>query len=41
MDVMWTATENMLVAINKNNADIKTECDKAQKEALSQLEAMK
>ncbi|SDM78516.1 extracellular solute-binding protein [Acetanaerobacterium elongatum] len=41
MDVMWSITENMLSAVNKNNADPKTECEKAQKEALSQIEAMK
>jgi Maltose-binding periplasmic proteins/domains len=41
MDVMWTTSENMLVAINKSNADVKTSCEKAQKEALSQIEAMK
>lgn len=41
MDVMWQVTENMLAAINKNNKDIKTECDKAQKDALAKIEAMK
>jgi len=41
MDVMWTVTEGMLAAINKNNGDIKTQCVKAQKDALSKIEAMK
>jgi arabinogalactan oligomer/maltooligosaccharide transport system substrate-binding protein len=41
MDVMWTVTENMLAAVNKNNADIKTQSEKAQKEALTQIAAMK
>jgi len=41
MDVMWTVTESMLANINKNNANIKTECDKAQKDALDKIEAMK
>ena len=40
MDVMWTATENMLAAVNKNGGDPQTECDKAQKEALAQIAAM-
>lgn len=40
MDVMWTATENMLAAVNKNGGDVKTECDKAQKDALAQIAAM-
>jgi arabinogalactan oligomer/maltooligosaccharide transport system substrate-binding protein len=41
MDVMWTVTENMLTSVNKNNDDIKTECEKAQKEAFEKIEAMK
>ncbi len=41
IDVMWSSTENALAAINKNNADVKTEMDKAQKEALKNIESMK
>lgn len=41
IDVMWSCTENALAAINKNNADVKTEMDKAQKEALKNIESMK
>ncbi len=41
MDVMWTATENMLAAVNKNDGDVQTECEKAQKDALAQIAAMK
>lgn len=41
MDVMWTVTENALAAINKNNADVKTEMEKAQNEALKGIAAMK
>lgn len=41
MDVMWTATENMLVEVNKNGADVAAACEKAQKEAESQIAAMK
>lgn len=41
MDVMWTVAENMLVAVNKNSADPKTEADKAQTEALDQIASMK
>ncbi len=40
MDVMWSVTENMLAAVNKNNGDPQAECDKAQKEALDQIAAM-
>lgn len=40
MDVMWTVTENMLAAINKNGSDVQPECDNAQKEALTQIAAM-
>lgn len=40
MDVMWGVTDTMLAAINKNNGDVQTECDKAQQEALAQIEAM-
>ncbi|MDF2984748.1 MAG: extracellular solute-binding protein family 1 [Eubacterium sp.] len=41
MDVMWTVTETMLAAVNKNDADVQTSSEKAQKDALSQIEAMK
>lgn len=41
MDVMWTATDNMLAAINKNNVDINTACAKAQQTALDGIQAMK
>lgn len=41
MDVMWTVTETMLAAVNKNNADVQKTSEKAQKDALSQIEAMK
>ncbi|MDF2473583.1 MAG: extracellular solute-binding protein family 1 [Anaerocolumna sp.] len=41
MDVMWTVTENMLAAVNKNGADAQSECAKAQKDALNQIAAMK
>lgn len=41
MGVMWSSTENALAAINKSGADAKTTLDAAQKEALSQIEAMK
>jgi arabinogalactan oligomer/maltooligosaccharide transport system substrate-binding protein len=41
MDVMWAVTENLLVAVNKNNGDPQTECDKAQADALEQIAAMK
>ncbi|MGL6198123.1 MAG: extracellular solute-binding protein [Lachnospiraceae bacterium] len=41
MDVMWTVSENLLVSIYKNDTEIKTACDDAQKESLSQIEAMK
>ncbi len=40
MDVMWTVTENMLVAVNKNGADVQTACEKAQKEAIDQIASM-
>ena len=40
IDVMWTVTENALVNVNKNNADVETECANAQKEALAQIKAM-
>ncbi len=41
MDVMWTVTENMLAAVNKNNADPASSCKSAQQEALKQIQAMK
>lgn len=41
MDVMWSVTENMLSAVNKNNGDPKTEADKAQQDALTQIADMK
>ena len=41
MDVMWTVTENMLAAVNKNNADPIASCKSAQQEALKQIQAMK
>lgn len=40
MDVMWGVTDTMLAAIHKNNGDVQTEADRAQQEALSQIEAM-
>lgn len=40
MDVMWSVTENMLSAVNKKGGDPKTEADKAQKNALSQIADM-
>lgn len=41
MDVMWSITENLLSAVNKNGADETKESKAAQKEALSQIQAMK
>lgn len=41
MDMMWSVTENMLASIYKNGDDIQTACEAAQKEALSQIDAMK
>ncbi|MCX8129870.1 MAG: extracellular solute-binding protein [Clostridia bacterium] len=41
MDVMWTVTENALVAVNKKDGDPKAEFEKAQKEALKLIEDMK
>lgn len=41
MDVMWTSTENMLVEVNKNGADAVAACEKAQKEAETQIASMK
>lgn len=41
MDLMWTVTETMLAAVNKNDADVKTWAEKAQKDALAQIDAMK
>jgi arabinogalactan oligomer/maltooligosaccharide transport system substrate-binding protein len=41
MDVMWSVTENMLTAVNKKNANPKTEADKAQQDALAQIADMK
>ncbi|MDR0951486.1 MAG: extracellular solute-binding protein [Oscillospiraceae bacterium] len=40
MDVMWTVTDNLLAAVNKNGEDIKTTCEAAQAEALEQIAAM-
>lgn len=41
MDVMWSVTENMLSAVNKNDGNPSDEAAKAQKEALSQIAGMK
>lgn len=41
MGAMWGPTEGMLAAINKNNADIKTSCDNAQKQALQAIQDMR
>lgn len=41
MDVMWSVTENLLSTVNKKNGDPKTESDKAQTDALSQIASMK
>lgn len=41
MGVMWSSTENALASINKSGADTKSTLEAAQKEALSQIEAMK
>lgn len=41
MDVMWTATDNMLAAIYKNNKDVNSQCTDAQKKALDGISAMK
>lgn len=41
MDVMWSVTENMLSAVNKKDGNPKTEADKAQKNALTQIADMK
>lgn len=41
MDVMWSVMENLLITINKKDGDVKAECDKAQQDALSKIEAMK
>lgn len=40
MDVMWSVTDTMLAAINKNGEDVQTACDAAQAQALEQIEAM-
>lgn len=40
MDAMWTVTENMLVAVNKNGADAQTECENAQKTAIETIASM-
>ena len=41
MDVMWTTTENALVAINKKGSDARTELELQQKESLSKIADMK
>lgn len=40
MDVMWGVTDSLLASINKNKGDVASECEKYQKEALEQIEAM-
>jgi len=40
MGVMWSCSENAFASINKSNADTKSTLEAAQKEALSQIEAM-
>ena len=40
MDVMWAVTENLLVAVNKNDADPFTQADIAQKEAEDKINDM-
>lgn len=40
MDVMWAVTENLLVAVNKNDADPNEQADLAQKEAEEQIKSM-
>lgn len=40
MDVMWGVTDGLLASINKNGGDVQTECEKFQKDALDQIEAM-
>ena len=40
MDVMWTVTGNALVAITRNNADIKATLDAAQADAVALIAAM-
>lgn len=41
MDIMWATTEGALVSINKNDGDVKTELEKAQKESLKLIDDMK
>lgn len=40
MDIMWAETEKALVSITRNNADIQTELDKAQAEAIKRIAEM-
>lgn len=41
IDVMWTVTENALSSINKNNKDVNSTLEDAQKKALDGIAAMK
>lgn len=41
MDVMWSATENMLITINMGGGDPEEEAEKAQKKAMELINSMK
>ena len=40
MDVMWTVTENLLVQVNMSGADVQTNADEAQQQALDLIAQM-